>query len=207
MALEACPRCTRPVSTLAHFCVHCRASIARPTGALFNLQPIDWAGEMRQLIGTARNSLRRLKEYGPSTQTLFWLLVVSLLWSLISILSWPPALTAVAFALLIYVVLAFPALLAFLLLLLKRPFGLYGALAVFVFWFLSSAGLLYLLHERESPSVTLVCTIIAFISGWGTLTALHEAAGGNVISRLLAFVTFFSLEIGTALVFFYFASS
>lgn len=206
MACEACPRCTRPISPLANFCVHCRASIVRPRWALLNLEPIDWAREMRQLISTARNSLRKLKEYGPSTQTLFWLLVVSFLWTLSSILSCHLALTAVAFALLIYAFLAFPALLAFLLLLLKRPFGLYGALAVFVFWFLPSAGLLYLLHEHESPSVLLFCTIVAFMSGWGTIAAFKEAAGGNMLMRLLAFVTFFSLEVAIVWVFFFSSS-
>lgn len=206
MALEACPRCTRPVSPLAHFCVHCPARLMRPNRPSI-FERIDWARELRKFIGALHDSWHKLKEYGPSTQTLFWLLVVSLLWSLSSILSWPPALTAVAFALLIYVVLAFPALLAFLLLLLKKPFGLYGALAVFVFWFLSSAGLLYVLHEHESLSVVLVSMIVAFMSGWGTLTAFHEAAGGNMLMRLLAFVTFFSLEVGIAWVFLYFSSS
>lgn len=207
MALEACPRCTRPVSPLAHFCVHCRATIARPAGALLNREPIDWAGEMRQLIGTAHNSLHKLKEYGPSTQILFWLLAVSLMWFFGAVLPGPVAITNLAFALLLCGFMASPALLAFVLLLRRRSFGLYGALAVFVSWFSSSAGLLYLLHEHESPSVLLMSTIIAFISGWGTITAFHEAAGGNVIMRLLAFVTFFSLEVGIVWVFFYFSSS
>lgn len=175
------------------------------------MERIDWAHELREFISTFRstfgNSWRKLKEYGPSTQILFWLLVVSLLWFSSSILSMPLEITGLAYAILIYAFLALPALLALLLLLRRRPFGLYGVLGVFVFWFLSTAGLLNLLHEHENSSVLLLWTIIAFMSGWGSLAAFREAAGGNVLMRILAFVSFFSLELGTVWVFFYFASS
>ena len=207
MALEACPHCTRPVSPLAHFCVHCRARLDRQSRAATQFKGIDWVRELQEFTGALRNCWRRLKEYGPSTQTMFWLLAVSLLWALSSISSEPLAITHLVYAILVYAFLAFPALLAFLLLLLRRSFGLYGALAVFVFWFLSSGSMLYLFREHESSSVLFLWTIVAFISGWGTLTAFHEAAGGNVLMRLLAFMTFFSLEVGIVWASFYFMAS
>jgi len=153
------------------------------------------------LLTAIRNSLLKLKEYGPATEVLFYLLVLSFLPFAYGIVSGPIRLTDLGGVILLYVILAFPALLAFLLLLRRRPFGLYGALAVFLFWFLTLTGLIGILHEHESSSLLFLWTIIGFGSGWGAIVAFREAAGGKVLMRLLAFVIFFGMEVGTVWIF------
>src|SRR5215471_18438425 len=122
MAFEPCPRCSRRVSPQARFCVHCRAPISR-AAAEIPFQRIDWAEVVQKLRRTFRNSLLQIKEWSPATRVLFFGLVVTLLGFAGSVLAASLSLVGLAYALVIYAFLMLPALLAFLLMLWRRPFG------------------------------------------------------------------------------------
>jgi len=114
--------------------------------------------------------------------------------------------TSVFQAILVYAILIVPAFLAFVLLLLRRPAGLYGALAIFLWTSLAMVGLIQIVGGHLSFYRLVLMSLVALVSVWGVIVAFREAAGGKVVARILAFAAFLALQLGTAYTFFILAT-
>lgn len=198
MALEPCPACARPISHQARFCVHCHAPIMRAAGADIN------CASLKKAISPIRNTAHTLRERSPSTRLcLLVLLIGYFLVSFSGLAFFADSGEHLALGILMFALLNFPALLAFVLILLRRPFGLYGALAVFVFSLWWSAGLAYI-----APGHRPIWMVgLASVSAWGVVVSFLEAAGGKVPARVVAFVAFFLLQLTPLVLVLLFSSS
>jgi hypothetical protein len=74
-------------------------------------------------------------------------------------------------------------------------FGLYGALRVFLYWLLL-AGYVYRGSDwRLDPFTSFLTFVMVLLSAWGMIVAFLEAANGRVIARVFGFITFFLFQV------------
>jgi hypothetical protein len=198
MALEPCPACARPVSQQARFCIHCRTPIIRSAGLDIQPGPFNRAN-IEKFSEAFRTTALKLTERGPSARLCLLLLIIAtLLLAVVDLggLSFrASSIMYLANAVLIYGVFTFPAWLAFLLMLRRRSFGLYGAMGVFLYW-LFLAGYVYRGSDwRLDPFTSFLTFIMVSLSTWGMIVAFLEAANGKVIARVFSFITFFLFQV------------
>jgi hypothetical protein len=105
--------------------------------------------------------------------------------------------------------LTIPAFVAFLLVLKRKRFGVYGVPPILLFWLLFMFATIWwdlLGRQSRHYSITeiVLSVILGVLCGWGTFRSFLEAAGGDAAARVLGFVVFLGSQAGLFWLSFYF---